>query len=132
MRVVHGVLVLTLGLAIMNSCGPYRATVHTDPLQEKEKVVLLDHVLKRHLNIVKHKASRLPSGQLEVKVAIENEENNDVWVDMQVIFNDQDGFELEKTNWEPVQFSRRKVTNVRKNSLSAKAADYRILLRNIK
>ena len=106
--------------------------MHKDPLQEKEKVVLLDGALTRYLNVVKYHASRLPAGHLEVKLAIENEENKDVWADIQVIFRDTEGFELEKTTWEPVQFHRRSVTTIKRNSLSAKAADYRVLIRNIK
>lgn len=119
-------------VALSTGCGPYKAGVNTSPLQESERVVLLDHALTRYLNVVKHRANKLPSGQLEVKIAIENEENYDVWADLQVLFHDQDGFELEKTHWEPIQFHRRKVTTLVKNSLSAKADDYRILIRNIK
>jgi uncharacterized protein YcfL len=114
------------------ACGPYKANVNTSPLQESERVVLLDSALTRYLNVVKHKSDRLDAGQLEIKLAVENEENEDVWCDVQVIFRDADGFELEKTSWEPVQFHRRKVTTFKRNSLSAKASDYRVLIRNIK
>ena len=125
-------IILILVSLMIGSCGPYRADKNPDPLQETERVVLLDHVLKRYLNIVKSKTERLPGGQLNVKIAIENEENSDIWADVRVIFRDADGFEIETTNWEPVQFHRRKVTTFAKNSLNASAQDYRILIRNIK
>ncbi len=132
MRTTTGCKVFLCLLAILPACGPYKAEVNRDPLQETEKVLLLDVALTRHLNVVKHKSDRLPAGQLEVKLAIENEEKKDVWADVQVIFQDEDGFELEKSSWEPVQFHGRKVTTYKRNSLSAKAADYRVLIRNIK
>lgn len=125
-------IVVTLLLVGAPACGPYRPEVNTNPMQSTEKVVLLDYALARYLNVVRHKGGHLEAGQLEVNLEIENEENNDVWADVQVIFRDKDGFELEKTNWEPVQFHRRTVTTFKRNSLSAKADDYRILIRNIK
>ena len=112
--------------------GPYKADVNRSPLQDTERIVLLDHALTRYLKVVRSKTDRLTAGQLEIKIDIENEENADVWADMRIIFRDDDGFELETTNWEPVQFHRRAVTTIKRNSLSAKAADYRILLRKIK
>jgi hypothetical protein len=121
---------LTLFVA---SCGrPYRPDTAKDAPQESEKVLLLDHGLTYYFNIVKQKADRLPGGQLQVKVDIENEEDKDVWTDVQVVFRAEDGFEVEKTDWEPVMFHRRTITSFQKNSLNAKAADYRIMIRNAK
>lgn len=125
-------ITLLLLATLLVACGPYKPEVHTTPLQETEKVVLLDFSLTRYLNIVRHKGDRLPGGQLEVKLEMENEEKGDVWADVQVIFRDQDGFELEKTNWEPVQFHGHSVTTFKKNSLNAKASDYRVLIRGVK
>jgi uncharacterized protein YcfL len=125
-------LLMTLAAFLILGCGPYRASTHKDPLQETEKIVMLDHVLTRYLNIVKQGANRLPGGQLQVKVEMENEENDDIWTDIKVIFRGQDGFELESTDWEPFMFHRRTVTTFKRNSLNAAAADYRILIRNIR
>ncbi|HLG20009.1 MAG TPA: hypothetical protein VI895_09390 [Bdellovibrionota bacterium] len=115
------------------SCGrPYRTEATKSAPQETEKVLLLDHGLTYYFNIVKQKADRLPGGQLQVKLEVENEEDKDVWTDVQVIFRAEDGFEVEKTDWEPVLFHRRTVTSYQKNSLNPKAADYRVLIRNAK
>jgi hypothetical protein len=115
------------------SCGrPYRPGVNASPLQEKEKVLLLDHGMTYYLNVVKHASSRLPGGQLQVKLEMENEEDKDVWTDVQVIFRGEDGFEIEKTDWEPFLFHRRTVTLFQRNSLNPQASDYRILIRNAK
>jgi hypothetical protein len=125
-------LLLLLALAWSACGGPFKPEVNPTPMQDTEKVVLLDMALARYLNVVRHKGERLPGGQLEVKLEMENEEKGNVWADVQVIFRDKDGFELEKTNWEPVQFQGRTVTNFKKNSLNSKADDYRVLIRNIK
>lgn len=116
----------------MSGCGPYKPDVNKSPMQETEKVILLDHGLTYYINIVKQKANRLDGGQLEVKMELQNEEDKDVWVDIQTIFRDKDGFELEKTDWEPIMLHRRTVTSFKKNSLNPAAADYRVLIRNIK
>lgn len=120
-----------LALLVLAACGPYRADRNPNPLQETERVVMLDRNMTYYLNIVKHVADRLPNGNLKVRLAIENEENTDYWVDVQVIFRDKDGFEVESTNWEPFMFHRRKVTTYEKVSLNNQAADYRVLIRNI-
>ena len=122
---------LFVGLLLM-SCGPYRPGVNKAPMQEKEKIILLDHGLTSYLNVVKQGVSRLPGGQLQVKLEMENEEDKDVWTDIQVIFRGEDGFELEKTDWQPFLFHRRTTTLFQQNSLNPSAADYRILIRNAK
>jgi len=120
-------------LLVTTGCsGPYKPKPSADALQEKEKVLLLDHGLTYYLKVVKQGANQLPGGQLQVKLEVENEEDKDVWTDVQVIFRGEDGFEVEKTNWEPILFHRRTVTSFQRNSLNPKAADYRILIRNTK
>ncbi len=127
-----GILLSVLVVLSVLSCGPTRPGVKASPFQEKEKIVLLDRTLSFFLNVVKHTSNRLPGGQLEVKMEMENEENDDVWTDIQIIFKGADGYEVEKTDWEPFLFHRRKVTLFQKNSLSAQAADYRVLIRHVK
>jgi uncharacterized protein YcfL len=125
---ISGVLFLT---AI--GCGrPYLPGPETDAPQEKNKILLMDHGLTYYFNVTKQNVSRTPSGNLLVKVDIENEENTDVWCDVQVIFRGSDGFELEKTDWEPILFHRRTVTSIQRNSMNPQASDYRIQIRNAK
>jgi hypothetical protein len=125
--------VLAVLMLLAVACGrPYRPGVNPTPIQESEKVLLLDHGMTYYLNVVKHASSRLPGGQLQVKLEMENEEDKDVWTDVQVIFRGADGFEMEKTDWEPFLFHRRTVTLFQRNSLNTQAMDYRILIRNTK
>ncbi len=125
-------LTFVIAMAVGLGCGPYKPGVKTAPMQEKEKVVLLDHGLTYYLKVVKQGVSRLPGGQLQVKMEMENEEDKDVWTDVQIIFRGEDGFELEKTDWQPFMWHRRQVTLFQQNSLNTQAADYRILIRNAK
>lgn len=113
-------------------CGPYKPTSSETPLQETEKVLLLDHGLTYRIHVVKEASTRLAGGQFEVKMEIENKWNDDVWVDIQTIFRGTDGFEIEKTDWEPFLLHRRTVTLFQRNSLNTAAADYRILIRNVR
>jgi hypothetical protein len=123
---------LVVGLALV-SCGrPYTPGASVNAPQEKEKVLLLDHGLRYYLKVVKQAADRMPGGQLQVKVDVENEEDKDVWCDIQLVFRGQDGFELEKTAWEPLLFHRRTVTSIQRNSLNPQAADYLLQIRNVK
>jgi hypothetical protein len=125
-------IAVAAALILIAACGPYKPGVNQAAMQEKEKIILLDHGLTYYLNVVKQGAARLPGGQLQVKLEMENEEDKDVWTDVQVIFRGADGFELEKTDWQPFMFHRRTVTLFQQNSLNTAAADYRVLIRNAK
>ncbi len=60
---------------------------------------------------------------------IENWTDDDIWCEVQTIFKDQSGFEIEKTNFAPVLFKRRQVNNYQTNSISADAEDFNIIIR---
>lgn len=122
---------ITLLTLTFIGCGPYAPTTNTKPLQESEKIVLLDYPLK-NLNIVKYQASKTESGQLMVQLQMENEKNKDIWTDVQIVFRDANGVEIERTSWEPFMFHRRSVSTYQKASMKTDAVDYRILIRNEK
>ncbi len=109
--------------------NPYLPKSNTNVMQEKERIVLLDYNSRWRLRIVRHAVERDNNNLLTVKLGIENSKNKDDIVDIQTIFKDKDGFELEQTNWEPVLLHRRKVTDYTVTSLSAQAADYTVLVR---
>lgn len=131
---MKNILLVLLLVGFVASCAgrPYGAGQSVDAPQESNKILLLDHGLTYYLKILKHKAERTDDGRLLVKVEIENEEDKDVWTDIQVVFKGEDGFEVEKSAWEPMMFHRRAVTSVQKNSLSTNAANYLLQIRNTK
>lgn len=127
-------LVLCFALApTLMSCGAYRPLSPMTPaVQEDSAVTFLDLPLKLWLRVAAHQSSRTEGGLLQARLKIENFLDTDRWVDVQIIFRDKDGFEVEKSNWEPIMLHRRKVTDYQINSLSPKPVDYRILVREAK
>ena len=91
MKKYIGIICVVLG---MSACGPYRVSENKNPIQEREKVVLLDVVLK-NLNFVKQRSTQMSDGRMKVEVTMENERNKDIWTDVQVVFKDADGGEVE-------------------------------------
>ena len=118
---------------VLAACGPFTPMEPMSaPVQEESVVTFLDLPLKMWLRIAAHQTVRQDSGLLQARIKIENFLDTDRWVDIQIIFRDKDGFEVEKTNWEPIYLHRRKVSDYQINSLSPKPADYRILIREAK
>jgi len=100
------------------------------PLQYQEKIIAKDFILHDRMRVANHKAGRTDSGLLTVKVGLDNTEKEDIWCDIQVVFYDEDNFELEKTNWQPLLLLGKQITYYDTVSLSNRACDYTIFLRN--
>ncbi len=115
----------------LSACGPYRVEKNASPMVETEKITALDLVLK-NLNVVKHESTALQDGRLKVQVSMENERNKDIWADIQIVFRDDKGTEIERTSWEAKQFHRRSVSMYERVSLSSMAKDYRVIIRKVK
>jgi hypothetical protein len=99
------------------------------------KITIMDkktQKMHRKIRVVRQRARRLDSGLLEVQVSFENAAKYDIWADVQCIFKDGQGFEIEKTNWQPMLFTKGAVTDYRVNSMNNLAEDYQIFLRNLK
>lgn len=120
---------LLASLFLITACGASKAGRNPTPIQETEHVILLDRVFKANLKIVKDKIEKLPSGQTQVTLEMENRKDEDIWTDVQVIFRGADGFEVEKTSWTPFQFHRREVNTFKATSMSPNITDYRIIIR---
>jgi len=117
--------------SLVLACGPYRLSQNSKPLQEKEQIVAIDLALT-NLNVVKHIGRVDEQGRMTVQVELENEKNKDIWTDIQVIFRDDKGFELERSSWEPFMAHRKTVSMFEKMAMKPGAKDYRILIRNTK
>lgn len=131
----RGILSLTLLLVIAGlEVGCYRAKPMAGaagvPLQKTAKVVVKDSALHRWMRVAQHKAERTDADLLRIRLGIQNTEDDNVWCDIQVVFYDEDGFELEKTNWQPLLLLGDQVTYYETVSLSARARDYTVFLGN--
>lgn len=116
-------------LLFIVACGATKAGKNPDPIHATEKVILLDRYHKSNLKVVKSRIEKLPSGQTEVALEIENRNNDDIPTDIQVTFLGADGFEVEKTGWTPFGFEHHDVSTFKATSLTSNAADYRITIR---
>ena len=99
-------------------------------VQKQSKVVAKDFVLQDRLRVTQLAANRIAGELLEVKVGLENIKKDSLWCDIQVVFYDKDGFEKEKTNWQPLLLQRQQITFYKTCSLSSAVHDFSILLRN--
>jgi len=126
---VCGAMLATICASVGCEAKPVPGKVGTS-LQHQTKVVAKDFVLYDRMRVANHKASRTDTGLLEVKLGLENVQQEDVWCDIQVVFYDHDRFELEKTNWQPLLLLGKQITYYRTVSLNSRAGDYTVFLRN--
>ena len=114
----------------LQSCGAYSARAPiTGVVEETDKVVYKDFSSQINFGVVALKQSKLEGGQLKVQLRIENWTDDDIWCEVQTIFKDKSGFEIEKTNYAPVLFKRRQVNDYQTNSISPDAEDFNIIIR---
>jgi hypothetical protein len=86
--------------------------------------------LKQRIRVASHKPERIGGDLLQVKLGLENTKSTDIWCDIQVVFYDQDGFEAENTDWQPLLLLGRQVTYYETVSISPDVRDYSVILRN--
>jgi uncharacterized protein YcfL len=121
---------ILISLAIfLVACGATKAGKNPSPIQSTEKVVLLDRYHKSNLKVVKSKIEKLPSGQTEVWLEMENRNNDTIPTDIQVVFLGSDGFEIEKSSWIPFSFQHHDVSTFKTSSMSSAPTDYRITIK---
>ena len=131
MKTLAGILTVAVIVAAIGCKGAYRAKYDAYPIQEQEKLILLDSKLK-NIKVVRELPPRRidGSGVLEVGMVLVNNKDKDYRADVKVQFIDGNGGVLEETTWEPVIFQRRVEMTIKKNSLNPTAADYRITIRS--
>ena len=125
---VPWVLVIVAGFF---GCGPHKGEYTTEPtLERTERVVFLDARLTRALRVDDIKATRTQQGRLVVKADVFNTRDHEIECRVKFKFKDEGGFSVDETNWMPVVFDRLEVTHLEQKSLSAKAADFVLLIRH--
>jgi hypothetical protein len=100
------------------------------PYQEKTRVQWNSSNLPAVLAIDKASADRTEAGLLCVQLAIRNKTRKDLFVDIRTLFTDGKGFEVEKTNWEPICCTARTVTTYKTVSLGKQVQDYQVIIRD--
>ena len=125
------ILTIIFGIALfIQGCGAYTGRGPVIRVaEETNRVVYKDFASKVNFGVVDLKKTRLEGGQLKVGLKIENWRNKNLWCELQTVFKDNSGFEIEKTNFKPVLFKRRQVTHYETNSISKKAEDFNVIIR---
>ncbi len=130
--IISQVQVLFILVNFIVSCAPYRTPVQSDPLMAKEQIIMLGFPNIATTSAVKAKTTRLENGCLQIKVQLVKEAFDSAFVEIKVVFLDQDGFHIEETNWQPVHLETDVITQVEYTSLSTKAMDFRMIIRRPK
>ena len=95
--------------------------------------IQFEHVFDNHMvNVVRIDSDRVGNDLLKVTLTLRNTTKSDLWVDIRTAFLDEQGHELEKTNWEPIGIEKRTVAEYTCTSLSNQAMDYQILIYNVR
>lgn len=85
--------------------------------------------LRKFIKTISVEASKTESGLLEVNAVFHNIRSKDLWVDVMTVFLDENGREIEKTNWQNVQFFTGVDQTFRQTSIRESATDFCIYLR---
>jgi len=111
-------------------CGPFRGTRPLRPaLELRENLVYEDGGLRLQTPCEQLEAERLESGRMQVHAAFSNERNYTAECQIKVKFNDSTGRVIEDSGWMPLLMPRREVTSFTYTSLTDKAQDFVVLLR---
>lgn len=133
MKVALGILAAVVGMAWLGGCADtrrVRVRNQERPYQKNSRVQWGSSALESLCDIDKADVQRTRDGRLRIRLAIRNRTSHDLWVDVRTLFTDADGFECEKTNWEPVCLTAKTHTMYEVVSLNSRVADYQIIIRD--
>lgn len=94
------------------------------------RILLQEDDLAHLIHVVRQTPDRIEGDLLRVRTRIKNRTDDDLWVDVQMVWKDDQGYELYATNWAPLFLPARFVTKHEVASLRPDVADYELRLRN--
>ena len=118
------IVAILLALSVFG-CAP------TKPQKLDElPVEFVSEDIEKRVEIVAHRAERLPSGHVEVLLVCKSKEKKKpIWFDWKVIFIDSRGLRAEESEWHTEQAFPKLELTLRASSFKRDIADYRFLLR---
>ena len=132
MKFILKIAAILTGAAMLGGCGgPYRASVQKNALHDTEQLVLQGFGTSVTTSAVRLVGRRTGTGSLEVVVQLIREHFGSKFVEVNVVFLDEDKLQLEQTNWEPIHLAEDMVTEYRTASISTRAADFRVTVRPV-
>ncbi len=121
---------------LLSSCqpagpsAPYRLV--NQPIQQSDRIVVLDNNVRDTLFLVNTSQARLPGGQIQVKASFQNRfQNVDVWADISFEFQDINGMAVDKGEWVTTRFAAGEVTTIQGTSISPNGQKHVLLLKNL-
>jgi uncharacterized protein YcfL len=125
---------MVLSLCLLTGCEatttPAEVMNKEDSHLDRGRIQWSSSSIRSKLLIENATADRTETGLLRLRLVIRNKSRKDVVVDIRVVFLGEDGFEVEKTNWEPVICTARTQTSYEMVSLGANIDDYQIMIRD--
>ena len=123
--IVGGFLISIIG------CGPHPAKYADNPsVESTERVVFVDQRLRNDLRVESlGMQDAQQNSRLVVKVKVRNLRDKAIECRVKYKFKDDSGFVVDESNWMPIVFDRREVTQLEQKSLSTKATDFTVMLR---
>jgi len=117
-------------LLCVTGCAPYAIKSDSALRAEAKQWVVLDRSIYRHIRLVAAQTSRTDTGLLQLDFQIRNRTNKNLWADVKVEWLNGQHVVLHETNWQPVQFHRRRDTPLRYSAVNPEAEGYRIVVRS--
>lgn len=93
------------------------------------RVLFEDKNVARLIGVERQTADRIAGDLLRVRTDLKNNSKADLWIDIQMVWKDREGYELYRTNWAPYLLAARFVTKHEVASLSAEPVDYELRVR---
>ena len=120
---VTGFLAAGLAVALVG------CNAHPHKADEQGRVLLENTAVKTHVEVLKQVSDRIEGDLLRVRSLLHNKSKENVYIDIQVVWKDADGFEIYKTNWAPFFLPARQDTTHEIASMRADVADYEYRIR---
>lgn len=118
-------IVITAAL-ILSLCGCNAAPKRAD---QDGRVLLESGTTKHNVLVARQESDRIEGGLLRIRTLLDNKEKENVWVDIQVVWKDAQGFALYETSWAPFMIPARYTKTHEIVSINPQAADYEYRVR---
>ena len=82
-----------------------------------------------HVRVVRQESDRVEGNLLRVRTDLKNRAEEDVWIDVQIVWKDAKGFKLYETNWAPLMIPARFTKTHEVVCMQPAAVDYEFRVR---
>jgi len=125
--------VLSVTVAVLVGCQSPGAKLPVNTTkyayENVSNFVLMDSGAQRSVTSSGIQESRLPDGRLEVSANVRNRLNRRIEVQINCVFKDAQGFEVESTSWLPLILTENAQETVRFTSMNNKPTKYIVRVR---